>query len=141
MRIKDGGSSNGESQKDNSVSEDDDISKNDARLIDWNVGVLRRVLQQMIAQRKAQGEDNQGHFVTPKSSVEGSVLDEVQEVIKLPAFDLAAYREQNVDSSTLKLSETVETQLHLFVSSVCRMYHPNPFHNFEHASHVTMSVR
>jgi hypothetical protein len=34
----------------------------------------------------------------------------------------------------------VHDQLSSFVSSIASMYQDNPFHNFEHVSHVTMSV-
>jgi len=38
------------------------------------------------------------------------------------------------------LDETVMTQLQNYVTSIALLYRSNPFHNFEHASHVTMSV-
>jgi hypothetical protein len=32
------------------------------------------------------------------------------------------------------------SQLHNYVATIASLYRDNPFHNFEHASHVTMSV-
>jgi 3'5'-cyclic nucleotide phosphodiesterase len=39
-----------------------------------------------------------------------------------------------------ELSEVVVKQLRNFVAEIASLYNDNPFHNFEHASHVTMSV-
>jgi hypothetical protein len=36
--------------------------------------------------------------------------------------------------------QDLEAQLRGYVSAIAAMYHDNPFHNFEHASHVTQSV-
>eukprot|EP00977_Amphora_coffeiformis_P014988 scaffold4278_cov173-Amphora_coffeaeformis.AAC.11 len=119
--------SNGESKTDSSsMSVVDAVSKNEARLIDWNVGVLRRLLQHIVARRKARGRESQGHTLTYLPADQGNVIDEVQEVIDLPAFDSAANGGQSVDYIMLEMPETVETQLHLFVSSLTiqgsRMY-------------------
>jgi len=39
-----------------------------------------------------------------------------------------------------EITEEVSSQLTHFVKATAQKYHENPFHNFEHASHVTMSV-
>eukprot|EP00934_Nitzschia_sp_Nitz4_P007269 Nitzschia sp. Nitz4//scaffold229_size32011//3230//7371//NITZ4_007915-RA/size32011-processed-gene-0.6-mRNA-1//1//CDS//3329542847//7259//frame0 len=66
-------------------------------------------------------------------------LDEVQEIIRLPAFDAAAARRAQ-DASTIELESEVLDQLRDFCSNVAACYNENWFHNFAHASHVTMSV-
>ena len=38
------------------------------------------------------------------------------------------------------LDEAVLSQLHEYVAGIAALYRCNPFHNFEHASHVAMSV-
>jgi len=58
-------------------------------------------------------------------------------VIKLPHFDPAGVGN---GSFTADLSPLVKTQLFDFVSRIAAMYREVPFHNFEHASHVTMSA-
>ena len=70
-------------------------------------------------------------------SEEFSLLDQVQEVIKLPTFDPSG-----VDKGTFRaeLSPLVKSQLHDYVARIAAMYQDVPFHNFEHASHVTMSA-
>jgi hypothetical protein len=69
----------------------------------------------------------------------GIVLDEVEEVIALPAFDSAAAERQN-QLAPVELSESVETQLQAYFQTIAALYRENDFHNFEHASHVAMSV-
>jgi len=65
-------------------------------------------------------------------------LDEVADVIHLPRLrssnsnqDLA----QNYD-----VMAEVQVQLRQYVAIIASTYHQNPFHNFEHACHVTMAV-
>merc|ERR1711988_986588 len=69
----------------------------------------------------------------------GTVLDEVKEVITLPEFNARAANKSG-DYEFLELPEAVSRQLHEYVRSIAGLYRNNPFHNFEHASHVTMSV-
>jgi hypothetical protein len=38
------------------------------------------------------------------------------------------------------LPKIVVQELHVCVTTTAAMYNPNDFHNFEHASHVTMSA-
>jgi 3'5'-cyclic nucleotide phosphodiesterase len=68
-----------------------------------------------------------------------TALEEVKEIISLPKYDPASVKRQQ-DSETLKLSDAVESQLEDYVRTIAQMYYDHPFHNFEHASHVIMSV-
>lgn len=121
------------------------------RLIDWNVEVLQSNLKKIIAMRdpsairrngsisrntKASGDSSDDPAI---SRFDGTtVLDEVREVITLAATnENGGYK---VDPETVEMSERVRSQLEDFVTSIAEMYHDNPFHSFEHASHVTMSV-
>lgn len=112
------------------------------RLVDWNTDVLARLLRQVVARRDASETrriDGEVEPVLPIVRQDGStVLDEVVEIIRLPEFDGRAARAQ-VDPSTIDLGENVMTQLRDYVTIIATMYRDNPFHNFEHASHVTMS--
>jgi hypothetical protein len=67
------------------------------------------------------------------------VCDEVAEVIVLPKFTQHASK-AFADADSIELSPAVLSQMHLYLHTVAGMYHTNPFHNFEHASHVTMSA-
>jgi hypothetical protein len=62
-------------------------------------------------------------------------LDEVQETMIITEF--TKYGGSNCDIS---ISDEIISDLRDYVSMIARMYHRNPFHNFEHACHVTMSV-
>jgi hypothetical protein len=67
------------------------------------------------------------------------VLEEVVEIIPLPGYDERVFKRQE-DPSTIELPDAVVDQLNLYVATIALMYRDNPFHNFEHASHVMMSV-
>ena len=70
---------------------------------------------------------------------EYAVLNEVVDVIALPAFDPVVYQRMK-KADEIVLSQNVIDQVRLFVVCIAGMYHSNPFHNFDHASHVMMSV-
>jgi len=160
------GSSKGSSNEDTSVSNDN--SQNEAvraemaglsqyedgkipgfdaktlRLVDWNSDVLARLLRQVVARRLAKSKDTKENTkeCSPalfKKTDGTTVLDEVQEIIHLPEFEAEVARRQ-VEADSVDLGEDVMLQLRGFVTIVATMYKDNPFHNFEHASHVTMSV-
>jgi hypothetical protein len=111
-----------------------------ARLIDWNIDVLLRLLKQIAAARGEPPSKPHVEHVAQSSSTTGkTVLDEVREIIALPKFDAeAAEKQEDVDS--IEIGEKVIAQLSNYVTSIAALYQDNPFHNFEHASHVTMSV-
>jgi class 3 adenylate cyclase len=47
---------------------------------------------------------------------------------------------ENAKSSSNNIEPEVVSELKSYVTGIATMYRDNPFHNFEHASHVTMSV-
>jgi class 3 adenylate cyclase len=122
--------------------------KKHQRLIDYNVEVLCQHLKQIVARRMviaaAGRRDSEGNGppnleIHRDSNENTMVLEEVTEVIKLPSFDPRAYKD-HVDPSTVELDPKVVSQLKRYVTIIAAMYRNNPFHNFEHASHVTMSM-
>lgn len=114
------------------------------RLIDWNSKTLLQLLKQIVARRNVvrlnisstfdRSWENQEFHQTNET-----VLDEVKKIITLPSCDTNHEREQQ-DFDAIVISENIVKQLNEFVSMIAQMYHNNSFHNFEHASHVTMSV-
>ena len=127
------------------------------RKIQWNADILLRMLRQIVARRnieKRLGLDASAMSVGSlpggheSGDLEGSsrpdhetVLDEVKEIIVLPEFNAEAAKLED-DPSKIKLPEEVVDQMKEYVTIIASLYHhDNPFHNFEHASHVTMSVR
>ena len=115
-------------------------SKRDTRLIDWNVDVLQRLLKQVVARRRSDGvAARPSAFDLTLSCKDGqTVLDEVCEIITLPKYEAVARKQEDPDS--IDLGNVVVEQLRDLVTNIGVLYHNNPFHNFEHASHVTMSV-
>ncbi|CAB9514914.1 Receptor-type guanylate cyclase gcy [Seminavis robusta] len=118
------------------------------RLVRWNADVLNRLLKQIVARRNAKTQQglkallhSASSAATDESSIAGgTVIDEVKEVIALPKFDAKAARNQQ-DPRTIQLDKEVTDQLHNYVTVIASLYRSEvPFHNFEHASHVTMSV-
>jgi class 3 adenylate cyclase len=111
------------------------------RLVEWNVDVLQRQIKKIIAMRntatprKSSQKANEV-VVEVKHSDRSMVLDEVKEVIPL-ATESKTYRQNPED---IELSVAVLSQLLDYVSTIAAMYQDNPFHSFEHASHVTQSV-
>ena len=57
----------------------------------------------------------------------------------MPTFDAEA-ASAIVDHHSIQISPKVVGQLREYVSIIASSYRKNPFHNFEHACHVTMSV-
>jgi class 3 adenylate cyclase len=105
------------------------------RLVEWNVDVLQRQLKQIIAMRKKSSRKPR-EVVEVKLKTGAMVLDEVKEVIPL-STESKTYRQNPKD---IQLSVAVLIQLRDYVSAIAGMYRGNPFHSFEHASHVTQSV-
>jgi class 3 adenylate cyclase len=107
-----------------------------ARLVKWNVDVLANLLKQVNAQR----DDTNVEPLEAESDVtqlsHQTVLEELKEIIHLPTF--SGQKVKSKDS--MELEPMVLDQLEAYVSAVASMYRDNPFHNFEHASHVVMSV-
>ena len=110
------------------------------RLSDWNSELLMRLLKKVVArQNMIEGEsssESKRNLATMARNMgtKGMVVDEVAEVIQLPTIKRAEYGE-------VELSEDVEKQVRLYVNEIASLYNAeNPFHNWEHASHVTMSV-
>lgn len=122
--------------------------KND-RLVDWNVDILARLLQKIVHSRNINSNKSYNMLVNPEISdvcpfttdlsVRRVVIDEVKEVIEFPALSSTIVDESG-SSETVALDESVLNQLRILISSIADLYNTNSFHNFDHASHVTMSI-
>ncbi|CAB9497225.1 Receptor-type guanylate cyclase gcy [Seminavis robusta] len=126
------------------------------RKIQWNADILLRMLKQIVARRNAEKKFGVDHALKRQSLHDSSkgqaariddsskrhhtVLDEVAEIIVLPDFNAEVIKNED-DPRKIELSDEVVRQLQEYVTVIASLYHhDNPFHNFEHASHVTMSV-
>lgn len=103
------------------------------RLVDWNKDILMRYLKLIVARREKLGlEDHCEDWSQMEFST--SVIDEVAEILPLPQSSTI----EGIDVDDISINLDIEQQLYDFVVSIARMYRSNPFHNFDHASHVTM---
>jgi hypothetical protein len=95
-------------------------------------------LQPQVAKRLALRQEQMPvGELTYRSHTDGRIcLDEVVEALTLPKFDGTGFH----DESAVVLTREVVSQLRAFVAAVSEGYRYNPFHNFDHACHVTMSV-
>jgi class 3 adenylate cyclase len=113
------------------------------RLVEWNSELLLQLLKQVVARRSAiNGRKTASSALTSMAANIGNgsmVVDEVAEVINMPEFDARACG-STPKTDTVTVSDGAAKQLQAFVAVIARLYRENPFHNFEHASHVTMSV-
>eukprot|EP00934_Nitzschia_sp_Nitz4_P001455 Nitzschia sp. Nitz4//scaffold32_size149145//139255//142862//NITZ4_002902-RA/size149145-augustus-gene-0.44-mRNA-1//1//CDS//3329548138//1455//frame0 len=112
-----------------------------SRLVDWNTDVLLKLLLGIVKLRVAlrdssdfSGSDEEGDV---SQSTNGIPIDEVREVIELPQY----LHIDNLENVEAEIEPDVKSLLRDYVSAIADTYHAdNPFHNFEHASHMCMSV-
>lgn len=69
-----------------------------------------------------------------------TVLEEFEEIIYLPQIGVEDFKKRK-NPNLVQLPDKVEKQLQEFLTGIASMYRENYFHNFEHAAHVTASVR
>ncbi|CAJ1930865.1 unnamed protein product [Cylindrotheca closterium] len=119
------------------------------RLVDWNVTVFLDILKHIVARREAYAKAGINSNSEPRSD-DSEVLTRmkmndckpingVREIIALPEFNDVA-EAMKVDVQTIEIPADVTAELRRYIATVAGLYRSNPFHNFEHASHVTMSV-
>jgi 3'5'-cyclic nucleotide phosphodiesterase len=108
--------------------------------VKWNVDVLQQRLQSILSERANRLEiTTESHGDPAQTSTPSTIpLDEVKESLRLPRLDTPSIGLERV--KPFILPKQVIEQLESFVTAVARLYPGHPFHNFEHASHVTMSV-
>ncbi|CAB9496653.1 Receptor-type guanylate cyclase gcy [Seminavis robusta] len=109
------------------------------RLIDWNVQQLLQLLKPVVASRCSRTKKSVSKRPLASGFLElrSRPLDEVKEIIRLPEWSQASTQQ---DPSEVEIPPDVVLQLHLLVGEIAKMYNKNPFHNFDHASHVVLSV-
>ena len=107
------------------------------RLIEWNVDILSSLIIQILAARDTR--PSAVKHIENQLAKGDTVLEEFKEIITLPKVGLQDIQKRKHPSS-IQLDSKVVAQLRDYIIQVAGMYRENAFHNFEHASHVTMSV-
>lgn len=93
------------------------LNPNTMRLVDWNVGIVRKLIRQIIVRREAEGAALSGPAVASASYKPSAVpRDEVTEIIHLPPYD-AKVKWRQRDPRSVRLSDAVEEQIKNFVMS------------------------
>jgi class 3 adenylate cyclase len=106
------------------------------RLVDFNVDLLQKLLSKIVASRGKANEVvdfRQIHIAKPMKNPR----DEVTDVVSIAPFEPAA-AQMSLDCT--EIDPIVCEQLKDYVKTIASIYMDIPFHNFYHASHVTMSA-
>ena len=123
----------------NDLVQSNDSSRKYERLVEWNSEILCKYLKPVVARRLACEEETSPStdLCLPQSTVGDTVRDHVSDVIPFPEYrPIKSKSHPDMSDFDSKVPE----QVRFFVQQIAAMYRDNPFHNFEHASHVTMSV-
>jgi hypothetical protein len=137
-----GSEGNSKDGKPSSCVENHNMVSKTSRLVDWNSDLLLRMAREIVNTRQAflpnfRGRPSVSGTVKKRSnSIDTIPLEEVAEIIHLPEYHNGAIG--NVKK--VELDHDAEQQIRDYVETIASMYRPNAFHNFEHASHVCMSV-
>lgn len=116
------------------------------RLIKWNTAVLESILTKVVIQR---GEQRRKSFFKPNkkgvaNDASAIFSEQIAESVDIPRFNRAAMSSTwlmpTKDKVALIPSKARE-ELRAYVARIASMYQDVNFHNFEHASHVTMSAQ
>jgi len=116
------------------------MDQGQATLVDFNTQSLLTLLKRIVAHRK------NIRSVAPLSpakdafglSHDQTFTQEVAEIIALPRWNHSS--PDYFRGGDVNIDEQVVTELRNLVQKIANLYNDNPFHNFEHASHVTMSI-
>lgn len=120
---------------------DDAASGKQERLIEWQVNMMTKLLKKIVARRHKHKKSNKKGGTKDFLTEAGSIppFYEVKEIVTLPAFDPStAVTVAEIDA--VVINPEVISQLRSLISEIAGQYRQNPFHNFEHAIHVSMSV-
>ncbi|KAL7539889.1 hypothetical protein ACHAXR_009680 [Thalassiosira sp. AJA248-18] len=111
------------------------------RLVTWNVALLEKFIVEVLAHRQRQMRKRKCNCKENKFKSES-----VTDAVRFPAYD-HVYALDFTHNSGKKhqagvpeLPEQAKKELTIYVQRIASTYKNTHFHNFEHASHVTMSA-
>ena len=123
----------------NNETHEPSFKKVNQRLVDWMTDLLLDHTKKVVCSRKY--SNLKASTIAPAYHVpEGmTCMDEVKDVITMPTYN-TRLAEINEKYRATKISQEVTENLRAYVYRIASGYRDNPFHSFEHACHVTMSV-
>lgn len=112
-------------------------AQSNQRLIEWSVTSLVSLMKKIIVHRQGVVEHNLDCNLLENFRLqEGrTFFDEVAEIIELPPPNGVNIEKADLDD--VEIGRDVIEELRELVRRIADMYNDNPFHNFEHANHVT----
>ena len=123
----------------------EDAEAHNQRLVGWAADVLQKLLLRVVSERSVVGEEVADADALDirqilHDSADSDPINEVVETITLPKFDRDHAKRRLNQSHATELDPSATSQLREYVTTVASMYRQNPFHNFDHAAHVTQSA-
>jgi class 3 adenylate cyclase len=113
------------------------LLEKEGRRIDWVAGLFEEHLKKVIATRPATNKQQKKSMAIYEPVAGKIPLDEVTDTVTLTEFD---EKKAKIVSGSIILADEVVHQIRDYVAAIADMYRNNPFHSFDHACHVTMSV-
>jgi hypothetical protein len=118
------------------------------RVAEWTVEVMTKQLKTIVILRTTQDVQPDSKEVMKELERNSlsqkldnkTVIAEVAECIKLPDYNAKKKHVSKSHVSDISLDLAVGEELRSYVQTIASLYVDNPFHNFDHANHVVMSV-
>jgi 3'5'-cyclic nucleotide phosphodiesterase/Adenylate and Guanylate cyclase catalytic domain len=134
-------------QQEISIDGADCLEEKTTRSVKWHVELQLSFLRQMVSNRRALSRTSRsrtnvqvevGTWFTASQATtrHQTILDEARDIIHIEHNSVV----RSLGTDDVELDPAIEAQLTHYISRIAYSYRNNPFHNFEHASHVTMSV-
>jgi 3'5'-cyclic nucleotide phosphodiesterase/Adenylate and Guanylate cyclase catalytic domain len=109
------------------------------RLVEWICDLIEEHLDLVLIHYNTQPTIFcTGSDMSYKRQEGKTFLDETEDVITMATFD--AKKMETKSKNVTTLNDAIRFQLRQYVKKIASHYNNNPFHNFEHACHVSMSV-
>jgi 3'5'-cyclic nucleotide phosphodiesterase len=130
-----------EEQQETQSTDSPDVNQN--RLVVWSVDLFAGMLKEIVAHRVASSSNElaKNHALEePTGASMGNPLDEVADVLDLPkpSNTKTKFAPPELEAT---IGDAAMTQLNDLVGAIAGLYRDNPFHSFDHASHVTMATK
>jgi hypothetical protein len=117
------------------------------RSTEWTVEIMAHHLRAMINARREKKiqpdpweeiEELELSSYSAFGITSKSAINEVAQAIAFPEYKVGG-KGTNI-APDIELDTTVLEELRCYVQTIASLYNENPFHNFDHATHVAMSV-